>query len=185
MDLQSSRGFTLVELAVTIAVLAILTSIALPSFKSTLRSNRMATANNELLAAIGLARSEAIRNGFGAGVCAANADATACDATVSNWAPQGWLVWADANPTRGFQAADRVLRVSQALPAVTMNYGAGTAVQFDRRGRLVPPVAGAGAPAFAVRPSDCGSGESMQRDITINVSGQVSSVRGTCPGTTP
>ena len=48
MSLRLSKGFTLVELMVTIAVVAILATIAFPSFQSTLRSNRIATAGNEM-----------------------------------------------------------------------------------------------------------------------------------------
>ena len=69
MSLRRSKGFTLVELMVTVAVLAILSTIAYPSFKSSIRSNRVATGGNEALALIALARSEGVRNKQGGGVC--------------------------------------------------------------------------------------------------------------------
>lgn len=62
MSLRRQNGFTLVELMVTVAVLAILSTIAYPSFQSTIRSNRVATTTNELIASLALARSEAIKN---------------------------------------------------------------------------------------------------------------------------
>lgn len=61
MSLRRQNGFTLVELMVTVAVLAILSTIAYPSFQSTIRSNRVATTTNELIASLALARSEAIK----------------------------------------------------------------------------------------------------------------------------
>ncbi len=72
MSLRRADGFTLVELMVTVAMLAILSAIAFPSFQSTLRSNRVATATNEMIAAIALARSEAVRNNRGSSICASS-----------------------------------------------------------------------------------------------------------------
>ncbi|MBX6421967.1 MAG: prepilin-type N-terminal cleavage/methylation domain-containing protein [Nevskia sp.] len=54
-------GFTLVELVVTVAVAAILLSIAIPSFTRTLVSARLSTSANEVTAALSQARLEAIR----------------------------------------------------------------------------------------------------------------------------
>ncbi|WP_181179257.1 GspH/FimT family pseudopilin [Methylibium rhizosphaerae] len=60
--LRAAAGFTLVELIVTVAVFAILASIAIPSFQATMQRNRLATTANELLAGIQAARSEALRS---------------------------------------------------------------------------------------------------------------------------
>ena len=68
MTRSTSRGFTLVELMITIAVLAIGSALAYPSFSGVMRSNRVATSTNGLLAAFNLARSEAIRTNRGGGV---------------------------------------------------------------------------------------------------------------------
>jgi type IV fimbrial biogenesis protein FimT len=57
------RGFTLIELLVTLVIAALLASLATPSFQDAIRSNRVTTSANSLLAAINLARSEAINRG--------------------------------------------------------------------------------------------------------------------------
>jgi type IV fimbrial biogenesis protein FimT len=58
---RNVRGVTLIELLVVIAVLAIGLTIAVPSVQELLRNNRVASQNNELVALITLAKSQAIR----------------------------------------------------------------------------------------------------------------------------
>lgn len=54
-------GFTLIELMVTIAVAAILLAVAVPSFRHLIISNRLTTAANDVVTALTVARSEAIK----------------------------------------------------------------------------------------------------------------------------
>jgi len=61
MKRSTSQGLTLIELMVTVAMLAILLSLAAPSFARMMASNRMATQTNEFTAALNLARMEAVR----------------------------------------------------------------------------------------------------------------------------
>ncbi len=58
---QQNSGFTLVELMVTVAVLAVLLAIAIPSFQGTLDKRRLTGAAEQLYADLQYARSEAIR----------------------------------------------------------------------------------------------------------------------------
>lgn len=55
------RGLTLIELVITIAVLAILLTVAVPSITELLKNNRMAGQATELVGVMTFARSEAIR----------------------------------------------------------------------------------------------------------------------------
>lgn len=80
------RGFTLIELMVTLTVMAIVLSLAAPSFASLLASNRISTQTNELIGALNLARSEAVRRGQPVTLLAGDANYS-----------KGWSVFPDAN----------------------------------------------------------------------------------------
>lgn len=164
-------GFTLIELMVTLVVLAILVALGLPSFQGSLRSNRVATATNEMIASLSLARSEAIRSTRGAGVCSST-DGIACG---GDW-NDGWLVWADTNSNSALDDGETVLRFSQGIDSLTAIGPENEVVAFDSRGRR----RAAGDQSLTLRPSECDS-RPLQRTLTINASGQIKTAREECP----
>lgn len=91
------RGLTLVEMMISIAVLTILATVGVPSFRSTLHNHRVALLANEFNLALTLARGEAIRRGTDAWLCASSDGATC----AGDWT-DGWLLQAappNAPPT--------------------------------------------------------------------------------------
>ena len=168
-DRQS--GFTLIELMVTIAVLAVLLAWGLPNFQNSLRSNRVATSTNEVLASVSLARSEAIRSTRGAGICASS-DGTGCNG--ASWS-DGWMVFADTNANGSFDAGDTVLKFSRGSDKLSAALAPAGVIAFDARGRR----RAAGDQVLTLKPSECG-GQPLQRTLTINASGQVRTAKGDC-----
>ncbi|WP_125076537.1 Tfp pilus assembly protein FimT/FimU [Pseudoxanthomonas sp. SGT-18] len=164
-----NSGFTLMELMVTLAVLAILLAVGLPSFQGSLRSNRLATTTNELIASMSLARSEAIRNGRGSGVCA-SADGASCG---DDWAA-GWLVWQDANGNGNLDAGEAVLRFSQGNAKIAASATADV-IAFDSRGRR----RAANDQSIGLQPTDCPGGD-LRRTVTVNTTGQIKTTKGAC-----
>lgn len=58
---KESSGFTLIELLITMAVIGVLTSIALPSLRSFMAGQRIKSAAFDLMSMITLTRSEAVK----------------------------------------------------------------------------------------------------------------------------
>ena len=170
MSLRWSKGFTLLELMVTIAIVAILAAIAFPSFQTTIRSNRVSSANNEVIGLVNLARSEAIRSGRGGGVCGSS-DGSDCD---GDWA-EGMLAFSDPEGSGKFGSGGTALRFVTVNEALQLT-GPEEEIAFDGRGRR----RAARDQAVGIRPITCTDDALQQRTMVVNASGQVRSTREVC-----
>lgn len=116
--LKFNSGFTLIELMVSVAVAAVLLGIAVPNFSSIIVSNRLTTYANDLVTALNLARSEAIKRGVQITVSRKGDNS-------GQW-ESGWDVYADLNSNLVFDddgdtalcetGEDCLLRTYEALP---------------------------------------------------------------------
>ena len=146
MPLRS--GFTLLELLVAIAVAGVFVGLVMPTFDSLLLDNRRTARINNLVTALHLARSEAIKRGKVVAICPTGGTDN-CAGSDAGW-EHGWLVFAnldrddppridDDEPVLFRYSADRHAQIRANRRAFTYrpfdkNSTNGTIVFCDRRG---------------------------------------------------
>ena len=144
-------GFTLVEVLVTLAVAAVLASMAVPGFQSFLGTQQARAASQQLLGTLMYARSEAIKRNATVTVAAVGGD----------WA-NGWTVVSGGD----------TLRSRDGLDGLTLDDGAGStpvsALSFTALGRLQ----GGGSPRIGVCAGNGGLVD--KRLVSVDLSGRAS-----------
>jgi len=118
---QGFRGFTLIELMVTISIMAILLMIAVPSFQNATLGSKLSSFANNLVSSAHLARSEAIKRNAAVELCVSN---NGEECASGGW-EQGWIVLA---------ADDTVIQHQQALPVGLMITGGVDSLIFQPSG---------------------------------------------------
>jgi prepilin-type N-terminal cleavage/methylation domain-containing protein len=104
-------GFTLIELMITIAIVAILSMVAAPSMRDLMKNARMTSLVNDLMGDLNVARAEAVKRGVPASICTSN-NGTSCTATEWRF---GWIVFAEADTAGALgtvDAKDAILKIS-------------------------------------------------------------------------
>lgn len=109
------QGFTLIELMVTIAVLGLLLSIAVPSFEQVMLDSRRTSDVNELLLSLNLARSEALKRNRHVTICKSDDGAT-CATGTTPW-KKGWIVFVNNGSANvsSVEAGEEILLVKGRL----------------------------------------------------------------------
>ncbi|MEB0135122.1 GspH/FimT family pseudopilin [Actimicrobium sp. CCC2.4] len=129
---RQPAAFTLIELMITIAIAAILLSIAIPSFSTMLGNNRLTARANALLTALNFTRSSALTQNISARLCPLGVAGSATCGT--DWGA-GWIV--TTLPATG---AGVLLQSQQAGPRdpllspVAINGVTPVSIVFDTRG---------------------------------------------------
>jgi type IV fimbrial biogenesis protein FimT len=165
-------GFTLVELMVTVAIVAILAAAAAPNIRDMIQRNRVSAYSTELIAALALARSEAIRRGT----------TTALSSVTSGGSlTLGWQVEAAT-----FKSPDKPLVLQKRnMPLKNTEFSGAidpNSISFNSRGGL-DKVNGAREVRVSLNliPSNCVSGREVGRTIVINAVGRIGSKAFACP----
>lgn len=127
------KGFTLIELMVTVAVAATVLTVGVPSFRELIQNNRLTTAVNDMVTEFNLARSEAVKRGAPVTLCKRNTAGTGCD-DAATWL-NGWIVFVDADGDGTVDSGDQVIRIHAPLSGLSsLNFGSRNRVTFDGHG---------------------------------------------------
>ncbi len=86
MNKPTQTGMTLIELLVTVAIVAILATVAAPSVREMIENNRLTALNNQLVSTLNYVRAEAVKRAYHVTMCVRNTDGSALQ--HHRW---GWL----------------------------------------------------------------------------------------------
>jgi type IV fimbrial biogenesis protein FimT len=175
------RGFTLIELMVTLAIAAVLLTVAAPGFTAFQRNSELLSFANSMLAALNGARGEAIKHGR---------NALLVPSDNANWS-SGWLAFVDTTHDFAYAApadanadpttADLLIFTREAPPAFLTVTATGTAsaslpyVMFDAQGYAINKSSGFGSLVFNIVRNDVSAGQvaSETRRVIVSNTGRV------------
>lgn len=181
-----ARGFTIIELMVTLTVFAVLVSLAVPSFTRMMLADRITAQTNELVMGLNAAKSEAIRLGQPVSLRARDdanpndfhrgwssfTDANADGVAEAPATPEDGTVMRDTLAAAGRTTVERVTRAGTSpaftYDAATSSLGGRQFVTFNPRGRIT-----GNGPAF-FRVCDASNNSVPGRIIQVSVVGRVS-----------
>lgn len=159
-------GFTLVELMVTLAVAGILMSVAIPNYQTFILNSRISAQANDFMAAIGMARSEAIKRATRVSICKKASNFNDRCTTSGDWA-QGWIIFTDGSTVGTIDGADVIIQVRGPLAGTNTFIGNTNVVDFIAYG-----ASGFGTLAGTVSLCPPSPAAVVGRDIVISNTGR-------------
>ena len=197
MDKRIQHGFTLYELLITVLVVGVILTFAVPNMQGFARNSRMTSTANDMHAAFHLARSESSRAKTNITICPST-DGSSCGGT---W-QQGYIVFVDEDGDLARAGAtETVLRahgaiaegVSMAIandatyfsysstglgrPNVNGNTAISQVVMCDDRGNITGPGGNSAARLFVVTPLGRAT---IIRDMVM-IEDALTNMNKTCP----
>lgn len=182
--MKKYSGFTLVELMITLFIVGILVSVGVPSLKSFMQSNQLVAATNELISALHVARSEAIKTNSRVTICSSDDGAT-CSGD-DDWT-DGWIVFVDADGDLAGTGAvctapstDCLLRIHDGftdnqltVSGIDANSADITSFTFSSRGLPKATTGAAQSGIYSICSLDGGGGTIASRAVVLSLSGRV------------
>lgn len=170
---RNQSGFTMVEMMTVVVILAVITSIAVPSMRGFIQRSNAATSANTLLTSFALARSEAVRRVGRVSICP-SADGASC---TGEW-KDGWIVYLDdSNPRQFDDGVDQIVQVFPALNAKTVFSQTVASLSFLESGARD---ASATAPTGNCLEFIVADNEEARRYVRVSNNGALRTGKGAC-----
>ncbi|MBQ0712211.1 MAG: GspH/FimT family pseudopilin [Porticoccus sp.] len=178
-----NEGFTLIELMITVALVAILLALSAPYFRETITSNKIGAEANNLMASFNLARSTAARLNQPVTLCK-SADGANCT-TNGNW-EQGWITFNNLNIDGVVDTGDGEIVIQEYTPLPT-GYTLRSTPQFSDVVTFLPQGNARGGSgtldetsSFRICATDASGEEddAKARQVFISITGRIRSQKG-------
>jgi type IV fimbrial biogenesis protein FimT len=183
---RRAPGLSIMEIMLTVAIVAVLAAIATPSFTTVIQNSRIRSQSSDLMTNLAIARAEAAKRSMRVTLCASttwqNASPSCTGGGSTAW-NLGYIVFADVNGNGTFDSGtDAVIAVSEPLTGgnslASANFttpAAADKFQYRPSGATNLPAAGG---TFKLCDSRTGN---FGRLIQIGVTGRTVSNFTTCP----
>lgn len=147
--MRQHTGFTILELLIAMAILAIATTMAAPSFQAVIKETRARAQARSVVEAMELARSNAVTRRRPITFCASTNSST-CAASTSAWG-SGWVVRDTVD--------NSILQVGSALEGGSTLTSAAHTITFDAFGEI------GASTQLTLRPSGCAGTDARLIDV--------------------
>ena len=158
--MKNQKGITTIEVLVCIAILAIITTIGIPSFRQFIESQHQDTTVVRLTDTLRQSRMEALRLKQNVYLCATT-NGTSCSGS-NNWST-GWLAYADKDRNGQLGQADTILMVQQEQRNTLSTTASSSTLRFYPNGLMQ-------SATFDI----CSSALASKNNIAINPAGYIS-----------
>jgi type IV fimbrial biogenesis protein FimT len=184
---KADRGFTLLELIVTVAIATIIVAFAIPNFTRFIQTNKMAAANNQFVSSLNYARTQAVSQRTTVTVCKSAAPHTGtppqCDTAGANGYETGWIIFlASGGAVQPTAATGNILKilVPDSPTGLSITGGTGT----NLRVAFTPMGMSTSAGSLVVCNSQgWKNGGQFARVITVSAAGRIASTPGNSQST--
>ena len=171
------RGFSLIEVMVTVGILAILAALAGPSFQPLIDKWRVQQTVENMKSTLYYARSEAIKRGGRVGIQKNDVADCAPDSTAQEW-NCGWFVFVDSEGTGNGKWNKNKEEILQNIPPPinvdVIHKSGGTNINVDRYGKM----SGLNAKGFIFSPALTGISSPATRGMAMAPASLMSCPRG-------